>query len=204
MLITSNFFASDVCEFGLVESTCPNSPPRRGAHSALRRPTQHGSAVSGALRQSSAALRTRLDVRLPLLRPLRVSSFVTSLLLSPASAGYVQPDKSPAGHTVRRLSAMRGPRVWLGARARLRPAPRLNPATIPHAVHWVHFPPGPPACGQGPSSFAASGFAASGFAASCDPPLFEDTVCTGDARFSDHALARCLPVKSALLMPFLL
>ena len=28
-----------------------NSPPRRGAHSALRRPTQHGFAVSGASRQ---------------------------------------------------------------------------------------------------------------------------------------------------------
>ena len=74
LLQANNSSAPDACEFGWSYRPPPNSPPRRGAHAALRRPTQHGSAVSGASRQSSAALRTRLDVRLPLLRPLRVSS----------------------------------------------------------------------------------------------------------------------------------
>ena len=127
---------------------------------------------------------------------------MTSLLLSPASAGCVQPDQSPAGHNVRRSSAMRGPRVWLSAGARLRPVPALIPPPSPTQYTGFTSHPGPRASGRGPSGFAASGSAASGFAASCDPPLFEDTVCTGDARFSDHALARCLPVKSAQLMPF--
>jgi hypothetical protein len=87
-----------------------------------------------------------------------------SPLLSPASAGCVRvrPDQSPAGHNVRRPSAVRRrlkslAKPWAPPQATLaaagpgasragRPGPSIMtgpaPATIPHAVHWVTARPG--------------------------------------------------------------
>jgi hypothetical protein len=72
------------------------SSPLRVAHSALRCPIQHGSTgVSGASRHYRAALRSRLDALLPLLRlALRRAcpSRPRVSPRSPASAGSVRPD----------------------------------------------------------------------------------------------------------------
>jgi hypothetical protein len=80
-----------------------------------------------------------------------------------------------------------------------------DPATIPHAVHWVHCPP----FGLRLKRLHSERLRR----ASCDSDvthLFEDSLCTlvtvtrtpGQilGSFSIDALARCLPVESAQLM----
>ena len=66
-------FASDDVILASVYRLVLGSPPRHGAHSAQRRPTQHGSAVSTRLRRVQRGPETRHDVRLSP-RPLGVSS----------------------------------------------------------------------------------------------------------------------------------
>ena len=107
-----------------------------------------------------------------------------------------------------RVSGEAGPRhrapALLQGPAPVEPAPGLRvpvePATIPHAGHWV---PALPWDASRPSGFAASGSAAAASPRS-GPHLFRGPVCTGDARFSQRdrrRSARCLPCQSALLMP---
>ena len=132
----------------------------------------------------------------PLKRVVRVTS-PASLSFAPASPTPLRGLRlSPAYRPGCTLCVVES--FWRGQpRSRARPCSRappllstlqgsapVEPATVPHAGHWV---PALPWDALRPSGFAASGSAAAASPHS-GPHLFEDLspVCTGDARFSQR------------------
>ena len=175
---TSDFVAaSDVCDLPRVTSTVLDPRPGVAPMPRCAGPSQHGVAVCGAMRLfSSAALRLRLDVRLPLPLPAEACrprdgacfSLLHVSLPGPAPRAPAQPGLLglAARCVLLRVSGAAGPRPRVPAL--LQGSAPVEPATIPHAVHWV---PALPWDASRPSGSAAGGYRRSGSAALWTPPL---------------------------------
>ena len=169
-------------------------------------PTQHGSAVCGTLAFSSAALRPRLDVRLPL--PLRLCRLLKRVVrvTPPASLFFALAPRAPAqpgptGPAVRcallRVSGVAGPDPTQG------PGPAFLQGSAPgepaYAGHWVPALPGPWDALRPNGSAASLAASPQRLRRILDPTSSRtQAVCTGDARFKfsqrdRRRSARCMP-----------